>query len=212
MVFPPTLNMTPVITLLTSTNWTEYELLDSGDGQKLERFGPYIFIRPEVQALWSKALPSEKWQAAHAVFQPSGEESGGHWSFRKKVPEQWEMNYLLPGVVGETKRGEEPAFFGDDHPRSAPGSLPGMCSALGLDGRSRSEERKAVTLQLAACECPQFIWLYRVGLTCLRRGRGQGHPRGCFEEIRELGPHQPGHFWVGGQAHPLDRGRRAEVR
>jgi 23S rRNA (cytosine1962-C5)-methyltransferase len=110
MAFPLTLNMTPVITLLTSTNWTEYELLDSGDGQKLERFGPYIFVRPEVQALWSKALPSEKWQAAHAVFQPSGEESGGHWSFRKKVPEQWEMNYLLPGGVGETIGGKNLRF------------------------------------------------------------------------------------------------------
>ena len=80
------MNMTPVIDLLTSPNWTDYELLDSGDGQKLERFGPYIFIRPEVQALWMKALPAEKWQAAHAVFQPSGEESGGHWGYKKKIP------------------------------------------------------------------------------------------------------------------------------
>ena len=87
--------MTPVITLLTSPNWTDYELLDCGDGQKFERFGSYTFVRPEVQALWSKALPSEKWQAANAVFQPSGEESGGHWALQKKVPEQWEMSYPL---------------------------------------------------------------------------------------------------------------------
>jgi len=87
--------MAPVIDLLTSPNWTDYELLDSGDGQKLERFGPYTFVRPEVQALWRKTLPAEMWQAAHAVFQPSGEESGGHWAFQKKVPEKWVMSYSL---------------------------------------------------------------------------------------------------------------------
>ncbi len=88
--------MTPTIHLLSSPRWTDYELLDSGDGQKLERFGPYTFVRPEVQALWTKSLPADKWQAAHAVFQPSGEESGGHWSFQKKMTEKWEMRYPLP--------------------------------------------------------------------------------------------------------------------
>jgi 23S rRNA (cytosine1962-C5)-methyltransferase len=87
--------MTLIINLLTSPKWTDYELLDSGDGQKLERFGPYTFIRPEVQALWTRTLSVDTWKAAHAVFQPSGEESGGHWAFRKKIPEQWEMSYPL---------------------------------------------------------------------------------------------------------------------
>jgi 23S rRNA (cytosine1962-C5)-methyltransferase len=85
--------MTPKISLLLSPHWTDYELLDTGDGQKLERFGLYTFARPEVQALWKKALPPEKWQAAHAYFEPSGEESGGHWKFSKPVNEKWEMNY-----------------------------------------------------------------------------------------------------------------------
>ena len=85
--------MLPVINLLTSPRWTDYELLDSGDGQKLERFGPYTFIRPEVQSMWAKSLPAGMWQAAHATFQPSGEESGGRWVFRKKVPAQWVLSY-----------------------------------------------------------------------------------------------------------------------
>jgi len=80
---------------LLSQKWTDYILLDSGDGQKLERFGAYVFSRPEVQALWSKRLPQEQWRAAHAIFSPSGEESGGHWEFRKKVAEKWEMKYDL---------------------------------------------------------------------------------------------------------------------
>jgi 23S rRNA (cytosine1962-C5)-methyltransferase len=92
--------MTPKIDLLLSSHWADYEILDTGDGQKLERFGPYTFVRPEVQALWKKTLPVEKWQAAHAFFVPSGEESGGHWDFRKKINEKWEMNYPLPGGSG----------------------------------------------------------------------------------------------------------------
>jgi 23S rRNA (cytosine1962-C5)-methyltransferase len=79
--------------LLESTQWKDYELLDSGDGLKLERFGGYIFSRPESQAMWSRALPASAWSNAHAVFQPSGEESGGHWDFKKKVDEKWLMQY-----------------------------------------------------------------------------------------------------------------------
>jgi 23S rRNA (cytosine1962-C5)-methyltransferase len=88
--------MAPEIHLLNSPHWKDYDLLDSGDGLKLERFGSYTFIRPEVNALWKPSLSPATWDSAHAVFQPSGEESGGHWSFTKKVPDQWEMNYTLP--------------------------------------------------------------------------------------------------------------------
>ncbi|MCL4268857.1 MAG: class I SAM-dependent methyltransferase [Anaerolineales bacterium] len=83
----------PTFTLLEAKNWQDYELLDSGDGLKLERFGKYIFARPESQAMWSRALSPSEWQNAHAVFQPTGEESGGHWELKKKVEEKWVMNY-----------------------------------------------------------------------------------------------------------------------
>jgi len=82
--------------LLESTRWKDYELLDSGDGLKLERFGKYVFERPEAQAMWSPALPASEWNNAHAVFQPTAEESGGHWIEKKKLPEKWEMKYPLP--------------------------------------------------------------------------------------------------------------------
>jgi 23S rRNA (cytosine1962-C5)-methyltransferase len=101
--------MQPKIELLSSSNWTDYELLDSGNGQKMERFGAYTFVRPEVQALWVKSLPEEKWQAADAFFKPSGEESGGHWQFAKKIPEKWEMRYRLNKKEGG--KGGELHFF-----------------------------------------------------------------------------------------------------
>jgi 23S rRNA (cytosine1962-C5)-methyltransferase len=79
-------------TFLESSNWTDYALLDSGDGMKLERFGKYVFARPESQAMWKRSLDA-KWREADAVFIPSGEESGGHWDFKKQVEERWEMRY-----------------------------------------------------------------------------------------------------------------------
>jgi 23S rRNA (cytosine1962-C5)-methyltransferase len=81
-------------TFLESSRWQDFALLDSGDGLKLERFGKYVFVRPESQAMWKRTLDSE-WKQAHAVFQPTGEESGGHWDFKKKVEEKWEMRYDL---------------------------------------------------------------------------------------------------------------------
>lgn len=82
--------------LLEADRWQDYELLDSGDGQKLERFGKYIFARPESQAMWSRTLPRSEWDRAHGVFIPTGEESGGHWDLKKQVDEKWMMSYPLP--------------------------------------------------------------------------------------------------------------------
>ena len=53
-------------TLLESNRWKDYALLDSGDGLKLERFGKYVFVRPESQAMWKRTLESE-WKNADAV-------------------------------------------------------------------------------------------------------------------------------------------------
>jgi 23S rRNA (cytosine1962-C5)-methyltransferase len=83
----------PMITLLESLDWVDYELLDSGDSRKLERFGAYTFVRPEIQAMWRPCSPVSVWEAADAVFQPTGEESGGHWHFEHKIPSRWQMGY-----------------------------------------------------------------------------------------------------------------------
>jgi len=91
-------------TFLESSNWKDYALLDSGEGLKLERFGKYAFVRPESQAMWKRTLNSE-WQDADAVFISTGEESGGHWEFKKKVNEQWEMHYHLTPNPSPTGRG-----------------------------------------------------------------------------------------------------------
>jgi len=83
----------PQLTLLESPEWEDYELLDSGEGEKLERYGPYILIRPEPEAVWHKGLPAKAWGAAQAAFRPSAEEMGGHWEMLSKIPDGWTMGY-----------------------------------------------------------------------------------------------------------------------
>ena len=67
----------------------DYELLDSGEGEKLERYGKFILSRPDPQALWNKRLPIAEWQKADAVFAHSGAKAG--WKKKPNVPEKWKI-------------------------------------------------------------------------------------------------------------------------
>jgi 23S rRNA (cytosine1962-C5)-methyltransferase len=105
---PPSL---PSIELSTSTAWKDYELLDSGDGRKLERFGPYTFSRPEPQAVWHPALPEKEWQAAHARFESTNEENGGHFQFRVEIQPRWPMQYKGLKFWGGVSASRHMGFF-----------------------------------------------------------------------------------------------------
>lgn len=80
--------------------WKDYELIDSGDFSKLERFGPYTMIRPEPKALWHKSLSDEEWhRSANTEFKPgagfgkAGKEDSGSWTMLRKMQEQWQIAY-----------------------------------------------------------------------------------------------------------------------
>ena len=87
--------------LLHPASWKDYELLDSGDFEKLERFGKVILIRPEPQAIWQRVLTDGEWQKqAHAHFTREqkdnfrfGEEIKGGWKKLKAVPDSWNVKY-----------------------------------------------------------------------------------------------------------------------
>jgi 23S rRNA (cytosine1962-C5)-methyltransferase len=86
--------------LESPVNWRDYELIDSGDFEKLERFGSYFLIRPEPKALWDKSLSDKEWMStAHtkfttgAGFGKSGKEDSGTWHMLKKMDEQWVIAY-----------------------------------------------------------------------------------------------------------------------
>lgn len=80
------------IQTMIAENWKDYELIDSGNGSKLERFGNYYLVRPENQALWKPSLPTEKWNIAHAVLEKAPGRSG-QWQFKKELEDKWEIGY-----------------------------------------------------------------------------------------------------------------------
>lgn len=75
--------------------WTEYELIDSGNFEKLERWGKVITARPEPQAVWPKSLTEKEWNdKAHHVFKrDKNSPDKGVWFSKDKAPEQWFVNY-----------------------------------------------------------------------------------------------------------------------
>lgn len=88
--------------LLHPSSWQDYQLIDSGEGEKLERFGKYTLIRPEPQAIWQKVLGDAEWsKLAHARFDREqkdkfrfSDDVKGGWQ-RKDMPESWNVQYPL---------------------------------------------------------------------------------------------------------------------
>lgn len=69
----------------------DYELLDSGDGEKLERFGKVVLSRPDPQALWRKRLDEKEWKKADASFSRS--EASAEWTYKNGKLEKWSIDY-----------------------------------------------------------------------------------------------------------------------
>lgn len=81
--------------------WKDYELIDCGNFEKLERFGPYVLRRPEPKAIWERSLPPQKWETLpHTVFEPgagfgkAGKEDSGTWRRGRRMQDQWEIGYV----------------------------------------------------------------------------------------------------------------------
>lgn len=79
------------IILLKPANWTDYELIDAGDGEKLERFGKYTVIRPEPKALWPKQN-KQLWNAAIGWYERNTE-GGGRWNFKQPIDVSWSITW-----------------------------------------------------------------------------------------------------------------------
>jgi 23S rRNA (cytosine1962-C5)-methyltransferase len=85
--------------LLTPSHFPEYELIDCGDFEKLERFGKYILVRPEPQAVWDKKLSEKEWEKkAHAKFIQRSS-SSGDWKKLKEMPDRW----VIKSEIGDQK-------------------------------------------------------------------------------------------------------------
>ena len=130
----------------------DYELLDSGHGRKLERFGEYILDRPCAQAVWTPLRPKSFWEKADAFFLRREKES--RWIFRRKLPREWCCTLEdIRLLVGPTDFGHMGLF-----PEHALGWR-WMCDAVARSGRARPSILNlfaysgGATLALARCGC-----------------------------------------------------------
>ena len=77
---------------MRAAQWQDYELIDTLDGERLERWGDILLIRPDPQILWSGEKRDPRWGQAHARYQRSSS-GGGRWTYYKKVPEVWKIRW-----------------------------------------------------------------------------------------------------------------------
>ncbi len=68
-------------------DFTDFELIDSGDGYRLERWGEFVLTRPDPQVIWQRSEPAELWEKADAVFR------NDQWEIKRELPEHWEMKF-----------------------------------------------------------------------------------------------------------------------
>jgi len=105
----PTIAPAPIV--MRTTGWSDYALLDSGNGKKLERYGPYTVVRPEPQCFWSPRLPTKAWEDADAVFDPSDEDEAGRWRFKGKPIEKFPLAWGEAKFHGQFTPFRHLAFF-----------------------------------------------------------------------------------------------------
>jgi len=88
------------IQLLTPQYWQDYELIDCGNFEKLERFGDLILIRPEPQAVWSKALDESEWSKKHHIRFKGRSATTGDWLKKNpKIADRWHITYKNADVA-----------------------------------------------------------------------------------------------------------------
>lgn len=78
--------------MLLSKDWKDYELLDMANGEKLEKWGDYILIRPDPQIVWNKKTNPKLWDKADARYIRSSS-GGGHWEKYNKIDDSWKIKY-----------------------------------------------------------------------------------------------------------------------
>ena len=101
--------------LLVGEGWADYRLIDSGHGRKLESYGPYQFIRPDTQALWSPRL--ERWRAEGEFVPGSDEDGGGRWQYALPVPaDGWPLSRGAVSFTAQCTPFRHLGFFPDMAP------------------------------------------------------------------------------------------------
>lgn len=77
---------------MRTANWQDYELIDASGGERLERWGGIVLIRPDPQIIWTSAQKDPRWRQAHARYHRSNK-GGGHWEAYRKLPDVWSIGW-----------------------------------------------------------------------------------------------------------------------
>ncbi len=95
-----------MIQQLTPQNFTDYELLDCGDFEKLERFGKHILIRPEPQAVWNKSLSDTDWDKLHHIKFKGRSATSGEWIKKQtSIPDRWNIEFKNKDIAFKLRLG-----------------------------------------------------------------------------------------------------------
>ena len=181
------------------TYWKDYELVDSGDGEKLERYGSYYLSRPEPKALWAKTMSQGEWdRLTHTRFIPgagfgkAGKEDSGSWERRRKMDDQWHIAYNNPsglkmdlrlGLTSFKHVGVFPEQASNwnyiyDRVRRYDSAVEGVCDGSALGTRAipagSSPSARAASISYACCEHPRDLGNVRGGTACGGVGAADG--------------------------------------
>ncbi|MBN9320416.1 MAG: class I SAM-dependent methyltransferase [Caulobacterales bacterium] len=133
-------------TVMRTTGWADYGLVDSGDGRKLERYGRFSVVRPEPQCLWARQSPAA-YDTADAVFDPSDEDEAGRWRFSAPPVESFPLAWRDVKFHGRFTNFRHLAFFPEQAanweyldaqvraaPKNADGGPPRVLNLFGYTG------------------------------------------------------------------------------
>lgn len=112
-----------------NSEWKDYEVIATGDGNKLERWGKYVLLRPDPQVIWPESFPLENYKGLTAKYVRSAT-GGGHWEYLEPMPENFTVSWQQPYVQIET------------YGLQTYGAFPGAGGKLGENDRPYQKRRK----------------------------------------------------------------------
>jgi len=105
------------IPITISCGWKNYELIDSGNGMKLERYGNVWLVRPEAEAFWQKNLPEIEWEKANAVYFSPSQDENGSWKVTKPFQNPWNIQVDKVSCKLEINNSRHIGLFPEQYPQ-----------------------------------------------------------------------------------------------
>ena len=151
--------------MILADTWNDYQVLDCGDGEKLERFGQYVLRRPDPQAIWPKS-DMEWWSDAHYLRSATG---GGAWQFHSQLPEQWQLRWTCPTQSGGAGKSGRAAQAGGQ-PGKSGGTAQSGPKSLSFVVRPTGFKHMGIFPEQAA------NWAWMMGKIAKRKAANAGGP------------------------------------